>query len=116
MVNEQRFAVIDDGIVSNIVIALSALEPNWVLCEGANIGDEYIDGKFVKPAADVAAQWAAIRADRNNRLAASDWSQLADSPLTNEQRGDWAEHRQELRDITTQDDPFEVIWPTAPQS
>lgn len=60
------------------------------------------------------SRWSAVRADRNARLAACDWTQLSDAPLTNVQTAAWAEYRQALRDITTQADPFDIAWPQAP--
>ena len=62
----------------------------------------------------LAEQWASVRADRNDRLAACDWTQLADSPLNNEQRTDWQVYRQALRDVTQQPDPFAIAWPEMP--
>ena len=59
-------------------------------------------------------QWSAIRADRNQRLADCDWTQLSDAPLTNVETADWGSYRQELRDITAQADPFNIIWPEKP--
>jgi hypothetical protein len=59
-------------------------------------------------------QWAVVRTDRNARLAASDWTQLADNPLSGEDRALWADYRQALRDITTQADPFNISWPVEP--
>ena len=59
-------------------------------------------------------QWSAIRADRNQRLAGCDWTQLSDAPLTNVQTAEWALYRQSLRDITTQSDPFNIVWPVTP--
>lgn len=47
-------------------------------------------------------------------LAASDWTQLADSPLTTDKKSAWAEYRQDLRDLTEASTPAAVIWPTAP--
>ena len=62
-------------------------------------------------AAKVGAQWNVIRAERNRLLVASDWTQLpdasADAPT-------WATYRQALRDITTQDNPFNIVWPVEP--
>lgn len=46
------------------------------------------------------------RITRNNLLADSDWTQMNDSPLTNEQKTAWATYRQELRDVTDLD-----AWP-----
>lgn len=48
-------------------------------------------------------------------LRASDWTQLADVPLSAEKKAEWNTYRQALRDITTQSGyPFNVVWPTEP--
>jgi hypothetical protein len=39
-----------------------------------------------------------MRAQRDGWLAASDWTQTLDAPLTDEQRAAWAAYRQQLRD------------------
>lgn len=60
-----------------------------------------------------ADQAAAVRTDRNSRLAACDWTQVADAPVD---KAAWATYRQELRDITSQPGfPWEITWPTSPQ-
>jgi hypothetical protein len=52
-----------------------------------------------------------IRQERNAKLAACDWTQLVDSPLSN--RDAWSARRQALRDVPQQIGfPFNVIWPT----
>jgi hypothetical protein len=53
-----------------------------------------------------------IRTERDQRLKATDWTQLPDVPLTTKEK--WAVYRQALRDITEQPDPFNIIWPTPP--
>jgi hypothetical protein len=59
-----------------------------------------------------ARQADAVRADRNARLSASDWTQLADAPVD---AAAWASYRQGLRDVPAQDGfPWEVSWPVAP--
>jgi len=59
-----------------------------------------------------------IRGIRNELLAASDWTQGNDSPLSVYEKGLWATYRTQLRDITTTYanilDANDVIWPTAP--
>jgi hypothetical protein len=56
-----------------------------------------------------------IRDSRDGKLSASDWTQIADAPLTTEQRAAWATYRQALRDVPAQAGfPWEVIWPDAP--
>lgn len=58
------------------------------------------------------AQANAIRADRNARLAACDWTQLPDAPVDSTS---WAAYRQALRDVTSQAGfPWNVVWPEPP--
>ena len=64
-------------------------------------------------AAKVGAQWNVIRAERNKLLFASDWTQLPDAPVD---AAAWATYRQALRDITTQANPFAIVWPESPSS
>ncbi len=64
-------------------------------------------------AAKVGAQWSVVRAERNKLLADCDWTQLPDASAD---ATAWAEYRQALRDITSQANLFEVVWPTAPQA
>jgi hypothetical protein len=53
-----------------------------------------------------------VRAERNAKLAASDWTQLADSTAD---KAAWAAYRQALRDITAQEGfPWTTDWPAAP--
>jgi len=53
------------------------------------------------------------RAERNARLSACDWTQVADAPVS---KPDWAKYRQALRDITNQPDfPTTIVWPDKPQ-
>jgi hypothetical protein len=58
-------------------------------------------------------QWPIVRAERNQKLQACDWTQLSDIPA--ETKALWEPYRQALRDITDQPDPFNIIWPTPPQ-
>lgn len=70
---------------------------------------------FVPPSSDLLRQRkeVEVRADRDRRLAASDWTQLPDVPLTT--KSEWAVYRQALRDVTSQTGfPFDVAWPTPP--
>ena len=56
--------------------------------------------------------WIVVRRIRNSRLTATDWTQLPDSPLSSEKKAEWSVYRQALRDITTQENPREIVWPT----
>lgn len=59
--------------------------------------------------------WDTIRAPRDFLLAGSDWTQLADAPLAQEQKNAWATYRQALRDLPSSfSTPEEVVWPATP--
>ena len=58
------------------------------------------------------AQAVQVRAERNTKLVASDWTQLADSTAD---KAAWAAYRQALRDITAQAGfPWTIDWPAQP--
>jgi hypothetical protein len=53
-----------------------------------------------------------VRAERNGRLTASDWTQIADCTAD---KAAWATYRQALRDITAQAGfPWTIDWPAQP--
>jgi hypothetical protein len=59
------------------------------------------------------------RLQRNGMLQGSDWTQAADSPLSDSKKAEWATYRQALRDlINGLDDDLAtaegVVWPTPP--
>ena len=57
------------------------------------------------------------RTTRDKLLADTDWTQMNDSPLTNEQKTAWATYRQELRDLTDLDawpNLADEDWPVEP--
>ena len=45
-----------------------------------------------------------LRSKRDSLLSASDWTQLPDSPLSQEQKTKWTQYRQYLRDIPQQEE------------
>jgi hypothetical protein len=59
-----------------------------------------------------------VRAARDRRLNETDWTQVPDNQLTDEQRNDWREYRQALRDITLHCEGItcvgDVVWPSKP--
>lgn len=91
--------------------------------EVAPLKDEYgrwLQTWAVEPmtAEEVAArteqEWNAVRGHRNFRLAMSDWTQLPDAQMTATEMAAWATYRQALRDVTEQDDAFNILWPVSP--
>jgi hypothetical protein len=60
----------------------------------------------------LAENLATLRRNRNTKLTESDWTQGADSPLSDEVKAEWAVYREELRDLPdTTDDPADPTWP-----
>jgi len=57
-------------------------------------------------------QWEEIRLIRNELLKESDWTQLGDVSQTIKDL--WISYRQELRNITNQENPFNIEWPVKP--
>jgi hypothetical protein len=77
---------------------------------------EWVPGenKVIKQAERTAKQWAAVRKDRDARLAASDWVVARSVDQGGAVPVQWRQYRQALRDITQQADPFNIVWPTPP--
>ena len=71
----------------------------------------------------IEAAWAAgvndrraaeVRAERDTKLAASDWTQMPDYNGANKTA--WATYRQALRDVPAQAGfPWDVTWPEMPE-
>jgi ribosomal protein L37AE/L43A len=70
------------------------------------------------PPPDLAAKAVdAARALRNRLLNASDWTQVVDNRLTQQERDDWAAYREAVRaqvDAVKNGDP--AVWPTPPST
>jgi len=72
----------------------------------------YDTKQWIDPRTDE-TQWVIVRNQRDVLLVSCDWTQLPDVQISN--KSIWAAYRQNLRNITTQSDPFNIIWPTPPQ-
>lgn len=93
----------------------------WIAGRYSSRDFAIIDGQPVDilPAPDAAQRdreeaIASIRAERNRRLAASDWTQMPDAPLSEDQRDAWRAYRQALRDMLADCDPDDPVWPEIP--
>ena len=68
-----------------------------------------------EPVTPIEVHWLTLRQERNARLAASEWTQVADNPLTEAQRVEWRVYRQALRDLPDNtNDPANPVWPEQP--
>ena len=62
--------------------------------------------------ATIEDKWEEVRILRNELLLECDWTQLADIPTETKEL--WQTYRQGLRDITSQSNPFSIVWPVKP--
>lgn len=60
-------------------------------------------------------KWIEIRKYRDYLITQADWTQMPDSPLTDEKKVEFATYRQALRDIPQNvGNPDDVVWPEKP--
>lgn len=118
----QLTAELLDSMGADVVLEGAQAQPTRYQV-GFRDGVEQVNGKWytkysvadmdqeAKDALD-AQQAALIRSQRTQKLAESDWTQVADAPVD---KAAWAVYRQALRDVTTQTGfPWEVTWPAQP--
>tara|TARA_R100001377_G_scaffold49595_1_gene28783 strand:- start:131 stop:583 length:453 start_codon:yes stop_codon:yes gene_type:complete len=64
---------------------------------------------------EIALAAESARAERDMKLANSDWTQISDTALTTAVKTSWATYRTALRDISGQTNfPTDITWPTEP--
>jgi len=118
----QLTAELLDSMGADVVFEGAQAQPTRYQTAFRN-GVEQVNGKWytkysvadmdqeTKDALD-AQQGALIRSQRTQKLAESDWTQVADAPVD---KAAWAVYRQGLRDVTAQTGfPWEVTWPAQP--
>ena len=87
-------------------------ETEWAKGDDLIYREEIVTAVVDEAARDEATA-AAIRAERDRLLRASDWTQVADAPVDQEA---WALYRQALRDLPDQIGfPGAVEWPVEPE-
>jgi len=117
-------ALIHNGVVKQIEESSNTFEVHsdlkWIECDDSvkvnwtYNGSTFANNDLRTTAEKTAAEWDLVRVNRTNLLKESDWTQGADSPLTDSKKTEWATYRQSLRNIPTQSDPYNITWPTKP--
>lgn len=125
----KRWAMIEQGIVTNIVLAdeefahqqgyISIPDPELIGFDGAdvNIGWQWTGFRFTPPPRDIERERFEAAIQRDIFLAASDAFIANDLWMnyTDDERTAWAEYRQALRNILeTYPDPADIVWPVSP--
>lgn len=113
----------DEFLADNSALKVNLFKPYDQATEKLVSCDPYIEGDWVYTvevesltpediAARTASEAAKVRAERNQRLSACDWTQLPDAPVD---RDVWAAYRQALRDVSLQPGfPWTIEWPEQP--
>lgn len=113
--SDEEFASIPESmelveLTDEQVEQLEASEAPLFLVEG-----ELLTFKKKRWAENPEAVKASLRPERNRLLAESDWTQLNDSPISEDKLAAWAAYRQDLRDLTDDiDENGEVEFPVKP--
>ena len=102
---------------TNVTLSEIPLESGQSIIEGIYEVEKYkiISGSAVEQDIDF---WNAIRIKRDVLLSESDWTQTADSPLTDSKKAEWVTYRQALRDVPSNNSSAGTIdavtFPTVP--
>jgi len=108
----------DTGTVYNIKWSKNKVNCEEVLDNDGKSQDPkvYVKSHFkgdntTKDARLLADKWAAVRRDRDRKLAETDYLALSDNTIS----GDMQIYRQKLRDVPKDNaDPDDITWPTRP--
>jgi len=86
----------------------------WDIVKGVQDGEEVtLVSDPTKVAQKTADQWTSVRSQQRQKLYESDWTcSVTDYEVPN--KSEWVQYRQALRDVTTQSDPFNIVWPLRP--
>ena len=116
-----KYAFNNNGVLQDVVMT----HPSLIFAEGyasrfIEVPDQCENGwtfdgiNFAPPLMDAEEQLALfVRTRRNEMLAASDWTQVADAVVD---QTAWAAYRQALRDISSQEGfPWTINWPKEPE-
>lgn len=85
-------------------------QPNWALIFKSIIDNENVEllermereleqWNTEQVQAEAQAVVTKLRSDRDKLLSGSDWTQIADAPVSEEQRAEWVEYRAYLRSV-----------------
>ena len=113
----------DEALVYNIKYYASKRDAEEIKDNEGNSHDpkQYVQSHFVgqddtKDARILAEKWANVRAERDRKIAATDWRVIvaSESDEGSDLPTKWKTYRTNLRDITEQADPDNITWPTEP--
>lgn len=119
-----NYAIVVNGAVVNVAICESAefaASQGWIACEPeVSIGWSY-DGNTFNAPIENRPSWeeqeaALLRAERNQKLAETDWVIAKYAETDGGVPQVWRDYRQALRDLPQKPDfPRNFVWPVKPE-
>ena len=92
-----------------------SLDPQCIMATRDDSGEITLVQDPTKVQAKTQAQWTQVRAQQRDLLYKSDWTcSVTDYEVPN--KSEWVQYRAQLREVTTQADPFEIVWPSPPSA
>ena len=90
------------------------LDPQCIMAvRDSDSGEITLQTDPAKLAQKTADQWTSVRAQQRDLLYKSDWTcSVTDYEVPN--KSEWVQYRAQLRDVTKQSDPFNIVWPSPP--
>jgi len=98
-VTDGIYIPIIEGLTWDVVKAIKEDDGSIILVEDP-----------VKVKAKLDAAWTQVRTQQKHKLYESDWT-CSVTDYTPPNKPEWIAYRQALRDVTTQTDPFNILWP-----
>ncbi len=85
-----------------------------------NASDEYLNKQSIPEEiiseAKLQQKWNYIKAKREDLLSATDYTQVNDTPLSEDDKEKFKMYRQALRDLPQSfENPEDVVWPNKPE-
>lgn len=125
--------IIKSGFASSVESAmLQRNDGESIVLQASNWATDFVEKGYVKPfpprpsashdfnyttkvwEANLSKAWEAIRSKRDHLLKDTDWLVTRAVETETSMPAGWATYRQALRDVTSQPDPMDIIWPTEP--
>jgi hypothetical protein len=108
-----QFLTTGASLVDSPGVQCTCEDPTVVMAVRAEDGTIQLLEDPAKLAQKTQAQWTSVRAQQRQKLYESDWTcSVTDYEVPN--KAEWVQYRAQLREVTTQADPFAIVWPVRP--
>jgi len=99
---QEKVIYIDDSFYVSKMVGAIYIEHEPYFIEAPSPYHKIVNGDYVLDEEGTANYWKAVRTFRNKLIAQTDWTQLSDVTISQEEAEKWLLVRQELRNITNE--------------